>query len=144
MMPPVKFSLRPLCLLMLLALTGCDRPAPSAQQAPDTSVTVETIKPQPLSLVTELNGRLVAPRVAEVRARVAGVLLQRVYREGSQVKQGDVLRYQQGLDEYLTQLDSQRTLYQAENTLIDARLQLALSQINLFKSLGGGWSRDRP
>lgn len=53
-------------------------------------------------------------------------------------------RYQQGLDEYLTQLDSQRTLYQAENTLIDARLQLALSQINLFKSLGGGWSRDRP
>lgn len=91
MMPPVKFSLRPLCLLMLLALTGCDRPAPSAQQAPDTSVTVETIKPQPLSLMTELNGRLVAPRVAEVRARVAGVLLQRVYREGSQVKQGDVL-----------------------------------------------------
>lgn len=53
-------------------------------------------------------------------------------------------RYQQALDEYLTQLDSQRTLYQAENTLIDARLQLALSQINLFKSLGGGWSRDRP
>jgi multidrug efflux system outer membrane protein len=48
-------------------------------------------------------------------------------------------RYQQGLDAYLTQLDSQRALYEAENTLIDARLQVALSQIKLFKSLGGGW-----
>lgn len=54
-------------------------------------VKVETVKTHPLILTTELNGRLVSPRTAEVRARVAGIVLQRVYREGSEVRQGDVL-----------------------------------------------------
>lgn len=49
-------------------------------------------------------------------------------------------RYRQGLDGFLVLLDSQRTAYQAQTTLIDATLELGLSQVRLFRSLGGGWS----
>lgn len=49
-------------------------------------------------------------------------------------------RYRQGLDGFLVLLDSQRTAYEAQTTLIDATLELGLSQVRLFRSLGGGWS----
>jgi membrane fusion protein (multidrug efflux system) len=44
-----------------------------------------------LTLTTELPGRIDAVRVAEVRARVAGILLKRQFEEGADVKAGDVL-----------------------------------------------------
>lgn len=44
-----------------------------------------------VGLVTELPGRLEASRVAQVRARAAGILQQRVFKEGSEVKAGDTL-----------------------------------------------------
>ncbi|WP_163274919.1 biotin/lipoyl-binding protein, partial [Enterobacter hormaechei] len=47
--------------------------------------------PQTLPLQRELGGRLSPVRSADVRARVPGVLLKRVYQEGSQVKQGQPL-----------------------------------------------------
>lgn len=81
--------LRLLCVCIAL-LAGCDKPA-DAPAAPPAHVTVETVQPQPLTLTTELNGRLVSPRTAQVRARVAGIVLKRVYREGSDVKEGQVL-----------------------------------------------------
>ncbi len=47
--------------------------------------------PTNVGLVTELPGRLESTRVAEVRARAAGILMQRVFQEGSDVKAGQVL-----------------------------------------------------
>src|SRR5690606_3655861 len=44
-----------------------------------------------VGLVTELPGRLEASRVAEVRARAAGIVQQRLFREGSNVRAGQVL-----------------------------------------------------
>lgn len=81
---------RLLLCLGFAALAACGKP-PAPQDTPPPKVGVETVKPQALTISTELNGRLVSPRTAEVRARVAGIVLQRVYREGSDVKQGDVL-----------------------------------------------------
>jgi membrane fusion protein, multidrug efflux system len=81
---------RLLLAVALAALAACGKPS-APEQMPPPQVSVETVKPQPLTLTTELNGRLVSPRTAEVRARVAGIVLQRVYREGSDVKQGEVL-----------------------------------------------------
>ena len=46
---------------------------------------------QPVPLTRNLVGRLSATRSADVRARVAGVLLKRVYVEGSDVKAGQPL-----------------------------------------------------
>ena len=58
---------------------------------PPAEVGVVTVKPQPVGLVTELPGRLEASRVAQVRARVPGILLKRVFAEGSDVKAGQLL-----------------------------------------------------
>lgn len=46
-------------------------------------------------------------------------------------------RYRQGLDNYLNLLDSQRSLYQADNALIETRLQLMIAHVDLFRALGG-------
>ena len=50
-------------------------------------------------------------------------------------------RYRQGLDNYLNLLDSQRSLYQADNALIETRLQLMVAHVELFRALGGEWNR---
>jgi len=58
---------------------------------PPVEVAVITVTPQRLVVANELPGRLEASRVAQVRARAAGIVLQRVFREGSDVKAGEVL-----------------------------------------------------
>ncbi|WMJ69725.1 efflux RND transporter periplasmic adaptor subunit [Stenotrophomonas sp. 24(2023)] len=72
-----------------LALAACKKP--EQQTPPPPEVGVIEAKPQTLPLQRELVGRLSAFRTADVRARVPGVLLKRVYQEGSEVKQGQVL-----------------------------------------------------
>ncbi|WP_066416008.1 efflux transporter outer membrane subunit [Bordetella ansorpii] len=49
-------------------------------------------------------------------------------------------RFELGIDNYLTVLDSQRSLYSAQQTLINTRLQRLSNLISLYKALGGGWS----
>jgi membrane fusion protein (multidrug efflux system) len=50
-----------------------------------------TIRPQAVALTKELPGRTSAVRVAEVRARVSGIVLRRSFEEGSAVRQGQLL-----------------------------------------------------
>jgi membrane fusion protein (multidrug efflux system) len=110
-------------LLLSLALAGCDSKPPAEEQAPKPAVSVETVREQPLAISTELSGRILAPRIAEVRARVAGVVLKRVYREGSDVKQGDVL-FRIDPAPFKADYDSARAnLAKAEATRFQARLQ---------------------
>jgi membrane fusion protein, multidrug efflux system len=52
---------------------------------------VVTVTPGDVGLITELPGRLEASRVAQVRARAAGILQERLFREGSEVKAGQAL-----------------------------------------------------
>ena len=79
----------------LLALTACGKSeAPAghggaAPPAPEVGVVVAT--PTNVGLVTELPGRLEASRVSQVRARAAGILQERVFKEGSDVKAGQLL-----------------------------------------------------
>lgn len=58
---------------------------------PPPEVGVVTVATGDVGLVTELPGRLEASRVAQVRARAAGIVLDRVFREGSDVRAGQVL-----------------------------------------------------
>jgi membrane fusion protein (multidrug efflux system) len=112
-----------LLALLSLSLAGCDDSAEQEEQAPTPQVRVETLQLQPLAISSELSGRILAPRTAEVRARVAGVVLKRVYREGSDVKQGDVL-FLIDPAPFKADHDSARaTLAKAEATLYQARLQ---------------------
>jgi multidrug efflux system outer membrane protein len=52
------------------------------------------------------------------------------------------LRFQSGVDAYLTVLDSQRTLYNAQQGLVSVELTRLQSQVDLYKALGGGWQEN--
>jgi len=60
-------------------------------QMPPSEVAVVTVQTQAVPMVSELPGRLEASRVAQVRARVPGVVQQRLFTEGSDVKAGQPL-----------------------------------------------------
>ncbi len=49
------------------------------------------------------------------------------------------LRYQQGVDNYLTVLSAQQNLYSAQQGLIQARFAELSNLVELYKALGGGW-----
>jgi membrane fusion protein (multidrug efflux system) len=82
-----------LSVVLLLAACGKSEAPPAAagggMPPPEVGVVVAT--PGDVGLVTELPGRLEASRVAQVRARAAGILQKRLFREGSDVKAGQAL-----------------------------------------------------
>ncbi|GKS93542.1 efflux RND transporter periplasmic adaptor subunit [Acidovorax sp. SUPP2825] len=86
-----------LCLSLVAAtvLVACGKSEAPAQAGggapPPPQVGVVTVAPGDVGLVTELPGRLEASRVAEVRARAAGILQKRLFTEGSDVKAGQKL-----------------------------------------------------
>ena len=88
-------SLRTLLLCLgLLSLAACGKGKEQGQgqhQMPPPEVGVIKAQPQSTPLTKDLVGRLSAFRSADVRARVSGVLVKRVYQEGTDVKQGQVL-----------------------------------------------------
>jgi len=76
--------------VLALLLGGCGKHPPPAPPAPP-QVGVVFAHSQAVPLTRDLVGRLSATRSADVRARVAGVLLKRLYTEGSDVKAGQPL-----------------------------------------------------
>ena len=85
-----------LTLVVLLSLGAC-KPQSAPQQGgpgggmPPPEVEVITVAPRNVPRTLEAPGRMQAIRTAEVRARVEGILEQRNYTEGSEVKAGEVL-----------------------------------------------------
>ena len=70
-------------------LAGCAQHAPPAPAKP--AVTVVDLHARPVSLTTELPGRVSAFRIAEVRPQVNGVILKRLFKEGDLVAAGQQL-----------------------------------------------------
>lgn len=90
-----------------------------APPPPEVGVVVAT--PTDVGLVTELPGRLEASRVAEVRARAAGILQQRLFREGSDVKAGQPLFRIDPAPYLATQQSAQASLARAEANAVQAK-----------------------
>jgi membrane fusion protein (multidrug efflux system) len=111
---------------VVLALAACGKkdaaaPAAAAQQRPPAEVGVVTVALGNVGLFTELPGRVEASRVAQVRARAAGIIQKRLFREGSDVKAGQAL-YQIDPAPYAATLQSsQATLARAEANLASAK-----------------------
>lgn len=113
--------------LALLLLAGCGKKSPTASAqaaaANPTEVGVVTLVPKSITLTRELPGRTSAYRVAEVRARVSGIVLKRLFEEGGEVKEGQPL-YQIDPAPYQAALDSARaTLARAQANYASAKLQ---------------------
>jgi membrane fusion protein (multidrug efflux system) len=74
-------------------LAGCDEPtaATAAAQVAEPEVSVVAVKPQPRAILRELPGRIAPTRVSEVRPRVSGIIVERTFHQGSEVKAGDTL-----------------------------------------------------
>ncbi|MFC3125491.1 efflux RND transporter periplasmic adaptor subunit [Pseudoroseomonas globiformis] len=82
---------RPHSLFLLMLLAACGEAAPPEAVAPPTKVGVVEARLLPTPVTFEYGGRVTAVRQTEVRARVGGILLERAYTEGAEVKEGDVL-----------------------------------------------------
>lgn len=83
-----------LTISLLLLLAGCtgggsDTPADGAAQAVEVEPLV--VAPRSQQIMSDLPGRIAPVRVAEVRARVAGIVKKRHFTEGATVKAGDLL-----------------------------------------------------
>lgn len=80
-----------------LALVGCSKDPKDAQQAgaaqqmPPTEVGVMVAQPQSVEQTVELSGRTTAFEISEVRPQTSGVVLKRLFTEGSYVREGQAL-----------------------------------------------------
>jgi membrane fusion protein (multidrug efflux system) len=111
-------------LSLLMAGCGQKNPAtPPAGGMPPAEVGVLTVTPGEVGLVTELPGRLEASRVAQVRARAAGILQKRLFREGSDVKAGQALFEIDPAPYQASYASAQASLAKAEANLMQARAQ---------------------
>ena len=90
---------------------------------PPVTVSVITAQIQDLPITDELPGRIAPMRIAEVRPRVSGIIIERVFTQGTLVKEGDVL-YRIDPAPFKVQVDSaEATLRRAEATQLRARQQ---------------------
>jgi membrane fusion protein (multidrug efflux system) len=110
------------CLPLALAACGPAATPPGAASAPPPAeVGVVVVTPGALGLTTELPGRTEASRVAQVRARVAGILQKRLFREGSEVKAGQALFAIDDAPYRASLASAQATQARAEANLAQAR-----------------------
>ncbi|WP_419964783.1 efflux RND transporter periplasmic adaptor subunit [Pelomonas caseinilytica] len=107
---------------LAMALGGCGQSTTGAAPAapPPPEVGVVTVTPGRADLAAELPGRLEAYRVAQVRARAAGILQRRLFNEGSDVKAGQPL------------FEIDPAPYRA--ALASAQAQLARAEANLLQA----------
>ncbi len=128
--PSASPSLRRIaaCTLAALALlSACgdkkDAAPGAGAQRPPPEVGVVTAKFEPVALQTELPGRVEPIRVAQVRARVNGVVLKRLFTEGSEVKAGQELFQIDPASYAASLLSAQATLGKAQANLTQAAAQ---------------------
>ncbi|MBG0789899.1 MAG: efflux RND transporter periplasmic adaptor subunit [Desulfovibrionaceae bacterium] len=87
-----QFNFFLILLLIVSLLFGCNG---DADTAPQTSmarqVSTITVHPRKVTLTMELSGRTTPFRIAEIRPRISGLIQRRLFTEGSDVEEGDVL-----------------------------------------------------
>ena len=105
-------------LSVALLMAGCNKPEQNTApvEAAAQRVGIVTLQSEPWEQVSELPGRTTAFRVAEVRPQVSGIILKRMFEEGSEVEAG-------------------QQLYQIDPAIYQANLQNAQAQVLSSRSL---------
>src|SRR5438552_2864892 len=113
-----------------LLLAACGPAKPVAQPAAPPQVSVVTVHRGSVLMTIELPGRTSADFVAQVRARIDGIVLERDFQEGSEVKAGQRL-YQIEPGPYVAALNSATASLQKSQ----ANLASTTAQTERFKVL---------
>ena len=111
-------------LFAALALSACSE-APSAsnpETPPIQQVSVLELQPAALPVIRELPGRIAPTRIAEVRARVSGIVVHRNFEQGSDVKAGDVL-YELDARPFEIELDATRAALAKAQAVLNQETQ---------------------
>ena len=132
------------CLIAtsILALTATTALAQEGGEKPPAAVGVIDLKAHAIPVISELPGRVAATRISEVRARVSGILQERVFEQGALVKEGDVL-YR--IDPRLFKVrvaSAQATLRRAEATRDNAKVQLERQRMLRERNVASGIDYD--
>jgi membrane fusion protein (multidrug efflux system) len=119
---------------VLILPTGCGRPVPARPPGAPVDVQVATVTTQDVPVVKEWVGTLDGRVNAEIRGQVTGYLLRQVYREGSFVRQGELL-FEIDPRPFEAVLNEARgRLAQAESSVQQAIGNLAQNQARLGKA----------
>ena len=120
-----RYRVENLLIALALPLAACGpKPAATAPAAPPPAeVGVVRAEPASVGLVTELPGRTEASRIAQVRARVAGIVQRQLFREGSDVKAGQPLFRLDDAPYRATLASAQAALARAEANVMQTRAQ---------------------
>lgn len=111
--------------LIAAGLGGCK--SPEAPKAGTPEVVVETVVRRNVAIDATYPAQTMGSREVEVRPRLTGVLLQRSYREGHTVTEGQQL-YQIDPAEFKTALDQAESQYAQQKAVLDkAKRDLARS-----------------
>jgi membrane fusion protein (multidrug efflux system) len=109
-------------------LAGCGDPHQAVASAPaqtsEPEVSVVTVAPRARAVVRELPGRIAPTRVADVRPRVSGIVVERSFNQGSEVKAGDPL-YRIDPRPFEVELQSNEAALARANAVYDQAAQQA-------------------
>ena len=108
----------------LLIVPGCKKEAASNQPPPLPEVEVVTVSVQSVPDEPEFIGQAEASRVVEIRSQVTGIIKERFYEEGRDVKKGDRLYQIDPIPFRAAMLSAQAKVSQAEARLIQAKQNL--------------------
>ncbi|AHE58061.1 efflux transporter periplasmic adaptor subunit [Escherichia albertii] len=122
-------------VVAVLLLSGCDNTQSNNTSVAETEVGVVTLKPQPISVISELTGRTSAALSAEVRPQVGGIIQKRLFNEGDLVKAGQPL-YQIDSASYRAAWNEARAALQQAQALVKADCQKAQRYARLVKENG--------
>ncbi|WP_266019643.1 efflux RND transporter periplasmic adaptor subunit [Brucella intermedia] len=102
-------------LLAGLALIGCSDDGLSgtnvSQSVPPALVAIVSVRPESVTVIDELPGRVAAYRTAEIRPQVGGIVEKRLFQEGSEVHSGQEL-YQLSAAPFKAEVDSAAAVLQ--------------------------------
>ncbi len=125
-----------LCAFFLMQISACSKQeAPAQAEAALPVVDVVTVRTANIPDEAELPGRVEAYRIAEVRARVSGIVAKRLYQEGQVVKAGTPL-FQINPE----QLQAARMEAEAELARMEANLTNANDKLQRYQALVGDQS----
>lgn len=120
---PIRIATALSLMLLVSACSESQGAAETPPARPPTPVSVIDVVKEPIPITNELPGRIAPTRIAEVRPRVTGIVVERVFEQGSFVKQGDVL-YRIDSAQFQVQVQSaEATLLRAKSVQLQARQQ---------------------